>query len=386
VLLGCTKPAGEPPAPPPAPVTVVVAAEKTVPVRLRTIGTVKSLASVSIRPRVGGQLTEVFFREGDYVKNGQKLFAIDPRPYDAAVKQAEANLAKNVALLKGAELELKRAESARASGVGAATEYDAALTAVASARAAVEADRAALNTAKLQAGFTTINSPIDGRAGELLIAAGNLVEANGTSPLVVINQLSPISVSFTLPEQHLPLVVEAQKKAPLRVEADLRGGGPLAEGKLEFIDNAADPLSGTVQFKARFENADHKLWPGLFVDVVLTLGQRPNSVVVPSSALQSGQRGQHVYVVTAEKKAELRPVEVAFEDEGVAVIARGLKAGDVVVIEGQLRLTNGTRVEATPFAGRPGGPPPAPTQAPPAATGATTAAGTTQRPSAEGER
>ena len=351
ILLGCAKPTNGPPATPPAPVTVVVAEEKTVPVRLRTIGAVKSLASVAIRPRVGGQLTGVFFKEGDYVKNGQKLFTIDPRPYEAAEKQAEANMAKNDALLKGAQLELKRAETARASGVGAATEYDAALTAVASARAAVEADRAALNTARLQAGFTRIDSPLDGRAGELLVAAGNLVEANGTSPLVVINQLSPISVSFTLPEQHLPVVVEAQKKGPLEVEADLRGRGFLAKGKLEFIDNTADPLSGTVQFKARFENADHKLWPGLFVDVVVTLGERHRSVVVPSAALQSGQKGQHVYVVTAEKKAELRPVEVAFEDDGVAVIAQGLKAGDVVVIEGQLRLTNGTRVEAKALAG-----------------------------------
>ena len=353
ILLGCTKPTNGPPATPPAPVTVVVATEKTVPVRLRTIGAVKSLASVAIRPRVGGQLTGVFFKEGDYVKNGQKLFTIDPRPYEAAEKQAEANMAKNDALLKGAQLELKRAESARASGVGAATEYDAALTSVASARAAVEADRAALNTARLQASFTNIASPLDGRAGELLVAAGNLVEANGTSPLVVLNQLSPISVSFTLPEQHLPVVVEAQKKGPLQVKADLRGRGPLAVGKLEFIDNTADPLSGTVQFKARFENADHNLWPGLFVDVVVTLGERPRSVVVPSAALQSGQKGQHVYVVTAEKKAELRPVEVAFEDDGVAVISQGLQAGDVVVVEGQLRLTNGTRVDAKLLAGSP---------------------------------
>jgi multidrug efflux system membrane fusion protein len=354
ILLGCAKPANGPRPTPPAPVLVVAAVEETVPVRLRTIGAVKSLASVAIRPRVSGQLTGVFFKEGDFIENGQKLFTIDPRPYDAAVKQAEANMAKNDALLKGAQLELKRAETARASGVGAATEYDAALTAVASARAAVEADRAALNTATIQAGFTTIFSPLEGRAGELLVAAGNLVDANGTSSLVVVNQISPISVVFTLPEQHLPVVVRAQKKGPLSVEADLRGGGPLAKGTLEFIDNTADPLSGTVQFKARFENAEHKLWPGLFVDVVVTLGDRPNSILVPSAALQSGQKGQHVYVVTAEKKAELRPVEVAFEDGGVAVIAKGLKAGEMVVVEGQLRLTNGTVVDAKPLAGRAG--------------------------------
>jgi membrane fusion protein, multidrug efflux system len=354
ILVGCTNgPAGRPEAPP-APVTVTVAVKKTMPVQIRTIGSVKSLASVAIRPRVSGPITEVFFEEGDYIKKDQKLFTIDPRPYEAAVKQAEANLNKNAAIQTGAELELKRAEAAKKSGVGAATEYDAALTAVASAKAAVEADRAAFNTATLQATFTTISSPLNGRAGELLVAPGNLVEANGVNPLVMINQLSPISVSFTLPEQHLPVVVAAQKKAPLKVEADLRGGGPLAIGKLAFIDNAADATTGTVQFKAQFENADHKLWPGLFVDVKLTLGERPDSVVVPSAALQSGQKGQYVYVVTPNKTAELRTVSVAFEADGEAVIASGLRAGETVVVEGQLRLAPGTKVEPKPIASPPG--------------------------------
>jgi multidrug efflux system membrane fusion protein len=359
LLAGCAKPPAGRSESPPAPVTVITAVRKTVPVRVQTIGSVKSLASVAIRPQVGGQLTQVHFKEGEYVKEGQKLFTIDPRPYLAAVKQAEANMAKNDALLKGAELELKRAERARTSGVGAANEYDAALTAVASARAAVEADRAALNTATLQAGFTTIASPINGRTGELLVAAGNLVEANGLNPLVMVNQLSPISVTFTLPEFQLPVVRAAQKShGPLRVEASVRGLVKPEVGKLAFVDNAADPQTGTVQFKASFENPDNTLWPGLFVDVTLTLGTRPNSVVVPSAALQSGQEGQYVYVVTPDKKAELRWVKVAMQDEGEAVIESGLEGGETVVLEGQLRLASGTKVEPKPRPARSSGPAP----------------------------
>lgn len=352
VVAGCQNaPAGRSEGPPAA-VAVVAAGKKTVPIQIRTIGIVKALATVAIRPRVGGQLKDVFFKEGNFVDEKQKLFAIDPEPYEAAVKQAVANMARNAALLKGAELDLKRAEAAKLGGVAAPNEYDAALTAVASARAAVEADRAAINTAQLQASFTTIHSPIKGRVGELLVYPGNQVEANGANPLVVINQISPISVAFTLPEQRLPEVLAARKSGAVKVEVDLRGGGPLATGQLSFIDNTADPQTGTVQFKAAFVNDDQKLWPGLFVDVVVTLGERPDSVVVPTAALQSGQKGQYVYVITADWKAEVRPVEVAFEYAGEAIIASGLKAGDTVVVEGQLRLAAGVKVDARPWSPR----------------------------------
>jgi multidrug efflux system membrane fusion protein len=333
-----------------------------VPVRVRTIGTVKTAASVAIRPRVGGELTGVFFKEGDFVKADQKLFTIDPRPYKAVVEQAKANKAKSLTLLKGAEVNLKRAEDARTSGVGAPTEYDAALTAVAAAKATVEADQVAIDTAEIQASFTTIRSPIHGRAGELLVDRGNLVDANGVTPLVVINQVSPIHVTFTLPEQQLPVVLAARRLGPLKVEADPRTGGPLATGVLAFVDNTADPLTGTITFKAEFKNSDERLWPGVFVDVILTLGERPDSAVVPSAALQSGQKGQYVYVVTAEKMAEVRPVTVAFEAGGEAVIASGLRAGEVVVVEGQLRLAPGVKVDQKPHAGGsgPDGPQPTP--------------------------
>lgn len=352
VLIGCAQPPAKKPETPPAPVTVATVAIKTVPIQLRTIGSVKAMSTVAIRPQVGGQLTEVYFTEGDFVEKGQKLFTIDPRPYDAAVKLAVANKAKNSAVLRGAELSLARAEQARTGGVGAAAEYEVALTAVSSAKAAVESDEIAINAAKIQADFTTILSPINGRVGELLINKGNLVDANGFNPLVVINQVTPIAVTFSLPEQHLPVVLDAQKTGPLKVEADLRIGAPLTVGKLAFIDNAADSTTGTIQFKAVFDNTDHKLWPGLFVDVVLTLGDRPDSVVIPSAAIQSGQKGQYVYVVTADKKAELKPVTVAFEINGESIIASGLTPGETVVVEGQLRLAPGTKVEPKPHPAR----------------------------------
>lgn len=351
LFAGCAKPPAARTETTPAPVTVAAAVVKTMPLRVRTIGTVKPISTVSIRPRVGGELKEVYFQDGDFVKEGQKLIAIDPRPYEAAVKVAEANRAKNIAIRKGAELELARIDRLRKTGGGSATDYDAAATAVATATAGIEADEAAIHSAKIQLGFTTITSPLDGRVGELLIDRGNLVDANGASPLVVINQISPIHVAFTLPEQQLPAVLAARKKGPLRVDAELRGGGTVPDGKLEFIDNTADPLTGTVVYKAEFTNADQRLWPGLFLGVTVTLGDRHNSVVVPSAAVQSGQQGQYVYLVTPEKTAELRNVVVAFEDGGESVVASGLKGGESVVVEGQLRLAPGVKVDVK---GKPG--------------------------------
>ncbi len=342
VALGCAKPPSGPPQTPPAPVVVAAAARKTVPVQVRAIGSVKVLSTVHVRPRVAGELTGVHFREGDFVKQGQKLFTIDPRPYDAAVKQAEATLAKDKASLYGAELDLKRLTKV---GSVAAVELDSARTAVAAGKAAVEADEAALNSARIQAGFTTIVSPITGRTGSLLVTAGNIVSTTEVNPLVIINQISPITVAFALPEQQLPAVTAAQReRGPLKVEADLRAGGSPVAGQLAFIDNAVDPTTGTVQLKAEFKNEDLALWPGQFVDVVLGLGERPNAVVVPTAAIQSGPKGQYVYVVK-DKAAELKPVTVAFELGGEAILASGLTGGETVVVKGQLRLAPGSAVE-----------------------------------------
>ncbi|QEL17206.1 efflux RND transporter periplasmic adaptor subunit [Limnoglobus roseus] len=345
LFAGCTKPPGPRPEAPPPPVTVAVSEKRTVPVQVRTIGTVKTVATVAIRPRVGGQLTEVLFKEGEYVKKDQKLLTIDPRPYQAAVKLAEATLAKSRAMLKGAELDLERLEKVDAGGAASGVELDKSRTVAAAAKASVAIDEASLDSAKIQAGYTTITSPLDGRVGELLVNQGNLVEANGLNPLVVIHQVSPIFVTFALPEQELPAVAAAQAEAPLTVEALLREGEPPMRGKLAFIDNAVNVGSGTMSLKAEFPNRDHKLWPGQFVDVVLTLRDRPDSVLIPTAAVQAGQRGTFVFVVNAERKVELRPVTVAFETDREAVISSGLSAGETVVTEGQLRLVAGLKVD-----------------------------------------
>jgi membrane fusion protein, multidrug efflux system len=345
---GCSKPPAAKPEPAPAPVTVATAVKRTVPIQVRAIGSVKVVATVSVRSRVGGSLTGVHFKEGDYVKKGQKLFTIDPRPYEAAVKQAEATQAKNQAVLRGAELALLRSEQGGTGGAVTGSELDIARTAVASARAAVEADAAAVAAARLQVGFTTITSPLDGRVGELLVNAGNLIDANGMTPLVVVNQMSPIFVTFAIPEAQLATVAAAQRISPLKVTAVLRDTESPVPGTLAFIDNAVNTTSGTVLLKAEFANADRRLWPGQFVDVVLTIGDRPDTVVVPAAAVQAGQQGSYVYIVTAENKAELKPVTVAFEADGAAVLATGLAGGETVVVDGQLRLVTGAKVEAKP--------------------------------------
>lgn len=341
-LMGCAKPPPPKAEAPPAPVAVATSSKKTVPVQVRTVGSVKAHATVAIRPRIGGEITEVHFTEGEYVKKDQKLLVIDPRPYEVAVKSAEAALGKSQEVLIGADRDLKRLERV---GVASGVEIDTARTAAASAKATVALQEAALESAKLQLGFTTITAPIDGRVGELLVNRGNLVDANGVTPLVVINQVTPIFVTFALPEQQLPAVGAARREGPLKVEAFLRNGEPPAVGKLAFIDNSVNAGSGTVMLKAEFPNVDRKLWPGQFVDVVLTVRDRPDSVVVPSTAVQSGQKGTYVFALTAAQTVELRPVTVAFEYGDEAVIASGLSAGETVVTEGQLRLIAGAKVD-----------------------------------------
>jgi multidrug efflux system membrane fusion protein len=334
---------------------VTAARSKTVPIQVRAIGTVRVIATVNVRAQVNGELKAVHFTEGEDVCKGDELFTLDRRPYDAAVKQADAALAKSRAVRAGAKLDLERVERINAGGAAARAELEAAQTALAAAEATVAAEEAAVHSAQLQAAFTTITAPIDGRTGGLLVTVGNIVTANDPAPLVVINQISPIFVSFALPENQLQQVAATQTKQPLKVTAIPRGGGTPVDGELAFIDNAVDPTTGTVQLKGRFTNDDRRLWPGQFVDVVLTITERPDSVVVPTAAIQTGPKGDYVFVVTAEKTAELRRVTVAFVHEDEAVIATGLATGESVVVEGHLRVAPGARVEVKPpLAGTPG--------------------------------
>jgi multidrug efflux system membrane fusion protein len=291
-------------------------------------------------------LTAVHFKEGAYVKTGDPLFTIDPRPYQTAIEQSKAQLDRDLALLRGAELVLERSRQLSGTAAITADELDKLRTDVASAAATVAADRAALRTAELQHSFTKIVSPIDGRTGNLLITPGNLLTANEPNPLVVIHQISPIAVSFSIPEKHLDAVAAQlqQKEGKLPVTAQLRDSTSILTGDLTFVDNTVDPTTGTVQLKATFTNKDRRLWPGQFLDVVLTLSDREKSIVVPSAAVQDGQDFAYVYVVDGDK-AELRPVEVEFAtSEGEAVIAKGLSGGEVVVTDGHLRVSPGGKV------------------------------------------
>ena len=348
MVSGCKEPPPPPAAPAPAPVVAVKAQLKTVPVQLRAIGTVRVFATVAIRPRVNGEVIGVHFKEGAYVKKGDKLFTIDPRPYQTALDQAKAQLERDQAVLRGAEQVLDRGERVAGGGSTAVTaeEMDRYRTEVASTRATVAADRAALRTAELQLMYTTIESPIEGRTGNYLITPGNLVTANDPNPLVIINQIVPIAVSFTVPEQYLNDIDANQQKSggKLSVQAVLRDGSPSLPGELIFFDNSVDSATGTVQLKATFPNADKRLWPGQFVDVLLTVSDRSNSITVPTTAVQEGQSGSFVFVVTKEGTAEVRKVEVAFVANNEAVIAKGLADGETVIIDGHLRVTPGGKV------------------------------------------
>ena len=299
-----------------------------------------------------GQILEVAFREGQVVRKGDLLFTIDARPYEAAVRQAEANLARDKAQLEGARLDLKRYSQLAKTGYGAQQKFEESKTAVETLEAAVKADEAALETAKLELGFTTIRAPIDGRTGNVLLHAGNLVKANDTAALVVINQVRPIYVSFGVPEQYLPQITARQAQSPLPVEVRLTDEDvrPI-DGVVTFVNNAVDTATGTIQLKATFPNDDDLLVPGAFVHVRLKLKTMENVVAVPTPAIQLGQSGSYVYVVGADDTVELRKVSDLTEIGDETAVGKGLDAGERVVTDGQLRLRPGLKVAPRPDSG-----------------------------------
>lgn len=350
----CSKPVAPPQTPSLAPVTVTKAGIKNVPVQLKAIGNVRVLNTVVVRPRVNGELTAVHFKEGEFVKTGDKLFTIDPRPYQTSLAFAQAQLDRDLALLKGAEIILSRSRQVPGTAAITADELDKLRTDVASAAATVTADRAALRTAELQLSYTTIHSPIDGRTGNILIQPGNLLTASQVDPLVVINQITPISVAFAVPEYNLATLDENLRlqSGKLPVVAIPRDSAIQIPGVMSFVDNSVDIQTGTVQLKATFPNDDRRLWPGRFVDIIVTLTERANSVTVPAVAVQEGQNGPFVFVIGAEDKAEQRQIKVAFiSDLGEAVIETGLAEGETVVTDGHLRVSPGGKVAIKPAAG-----------------------------------
>ena len=403
----CSREGSEPKAamrPQVIPVAVAPVEQKSVALLVQAIGTVEARSVVSVRAQVGGELLKIHFKEGQDVKKGDVLFTIDPRSFEAAVAQAQANLARDRGLVQQAHATLdrdkarvvqsraalardqtqaKNAESdatryeqlwnrgliaqeqffqfrTNAEALGATVRADEAdiksaeqtvradEAAIKSAEQTVQADEAAVESAKIQLGYTTIRSPIDGRTGSLQLHEGNVVRAGGTtdSTLLVINQIQPVYVSFTVPQQQLAAIKRYMAEGPLEVRASPAGDPQPLRGTVTFVDNAVDQTTGTIRLKGTFGNEDRRLWPGQFANVELTLTTEPDAIVVPSPAVQSGQQGsQFVFVVKPDATVDARRVTVKRVQGSEAIIGEGLRAGESVVIDGQPRLVAGAKVE-----------------------------------------
>jgi membrane fusion protein, multidrug efflux system len=328
------------------PVLVATAVQKSMPLQLRAVGNVEAYSIVSVKSQVTGVLNQAHFKEGQDVKKGQLLFTIDPRPFEAAVKQAEANLARDTAQLKNLREQVRRYAELVEKQYVSREQYDLIKTNADAAESVVDADKAAVENAKVQLSYCYIYSPVNGRVGSLLVNEGNLVRVNDAAPLVIINQINPINVSFAVPEHHLADLKRHMAGGRLRAEATFQSDeGRAEEGFLAFVDNAVDRSTGTIKLKAEFINSERRLWPGQFVNVSLTLATQGDAVVIPSEAIQVGPEGQQVFVVKEDKRVEMRSVTVARTQEGQAVVAKGLSAGEVVVREGQFLLGPGSRIE-----------------------------------------
>jgi multidrug efflux system membrane fusion protein len=404
-IAGCGERGGDAAAKAPArpaavPVTVSDVVPRDVPVQVKAIGNVQAYATVSVLSLVGGELFKIHFTEGQDVKAGDLLFTIDPRPFKTALQQAEAqlaqhqaqvaqaqaNLAKDTAQYENARVEEARYKKLADGGFVAREQYDQMLTneqslaatieadkaAVTTARSVVQADQALVENARLQLSYTEIRAPIDGRTGNVLIHQGNVVKANDVgNPLVVITRIHPIYVTFAVPEQFLDRIKRYRAAGELKVEAATQAPSErTARGELSFINNTVDATTGTIQLKATFANDDNALWPGQFVNVVLTLTTERAALVIPSRAIQPGQQGPFVFVVKPDLRVESRPVVVAFNDGLDSVIAKGIRSGERVVTDGQLRLIPGVSVEI-----KPAGPAPTPAGSGSASTSSATGAG-----------
>jgi multidrug efflux system membrane fusion protein len=315
------------------------------PITISVIGTAEAFSTVSVRPQITGELTSVTFREGDDVRKGQVLFTLDRRPLEAALQQAEAILARDLAQAANAKAQATRYEDLANRGIATREQVDQTRTAAAALDATIGADRAAVDHARIQLQYATIVAPISGRTGALMVHAGNLVRANDTTPLVVINQVTPINVAFALPEARLTDVKRYMAAGTLTVEArPPNDASATSKGSIGFVDNQVDQTTGTIRMKGTFPNQDRRLWPGQFVNITVTLTTDPDALVVPTTAVQMGQQGQYVYIVKPDQTAELRTVTVARAEGAETVIQQGIAAGETVVTDGQLRLVPGSRV------------------------------------------
>jgi multidrug efflux system membrane fusion protein len=336
-------------APPrPVPVTASTVEERDFPIYRVGLGTVQAYNTVTVKVRVDGEVQQIAFREGQDVREGDLLAQIDPRPYSALLQQAEADRARDQALLANARLDLNRFSTLLRKDFATRQSVDTQEAQVAQYEAAIQRDQGAVDNARVQLGYTTITAPLSGRVGLRLVDQGNIVHAGDPGGLVVITQLDPIAVIFTLPQQYLPEIVDAKRRgAPAVLAYDQDDRQKLGEGRLELIDNQIDQGTGSVRIKAIFPNDDERLWPGEFVNAWLRLDVR-HGTVVPEAVVQSGPNGSYAYVIALDESVEPRPLQVAGTHQGEALIAAGLAAGDRVVVNGQYRLRPGVKVIVAP--------------------------------------
>ena len=338
----------QPTAPSPAPVVAATAERRNVPLEVKAIGAIEPYSTVSVKTQVTGELTGIFFKEGQDVHKDDLLFTLDKRQTEAAIRRSEGTLARDQAQLDNARAQAKRYEALWKEGVISKEQYDQVQTSAQAFEAAVRADRGALEDAKVQLTYCTIYSPINGRLGAILVHQGNMIKANDTPALVTINQVQPIYASFTVPEMYLAQIRKQMARGKLRVTAlPQNDSGAPAVGALSFVDNMVDQTTGTIRLKAEFANADRRLWPGAFVNTVTRLGDKPNAVVVPSQAVLNGQAGQYVYVIKQDMKVDARTVTIGETANGLTIIEKGIEPGERVVIDGQLRLVPDAQVEIT---------------------------------------
>jgi len=340
-----TKAASGPP--PPVPVLAATVEQKDVPIQVHAIGAVEAYSTVSVKTQITGELTGVFFKEGDDVQKGQLIFTLDKRPLEADVRRAQGALARDEAQAANALSDQRRYEALVKAGVVSTQEYDRVASNSEALAAAVRADKGALENAKVQLVYASIYSPINGRTGNLLVHRGNMIKANDVPALVNINQVEPIYVTFMVPQQYLAEVKQYSRNGSLPVQAvipsDSRG---TITGKLSFIDNAVDSGTGTIKLKGVFANRDRRLWPGQFVDAYLTLKTQNNAVVIPSQAIQNGQQGTFVYVIKDDNTVEARTITTSeTQQAGQVIVQKGLAVGERIVTDGQLRLVPGAKVQ-----------------------------------------
>lgn len=329
---------------PAAPVVVASVEQRDIPVQINVIGNVEAYQTVQIRSQVNGQIEHIFFKEGQDVNQGQLLFQLDKRPFQADLEKAIGNLRHDEATAENSRLQAERYTALEKQGVTSREQADLQRAQAKADDSAVKADQAAVDAARVQLQYTDIKAPINARTGALMINLGNLVKANDTPFLVQLNQVTPIYVTFSIPETSLGEVRRYSTSRPLKVLAYPKGQSSPAEGRLTFIDNGVDTQTGTVKLKATFVNKDRRLWPGEFVDAALELSVQKNAIVVPTKAVQTGQQGEYVYVVTADSTAEPRLVKTSGTYQDLTLVADGLKTGERVIVNGQLRVAPNAKV------------------------------------------